>query len=96
MGALTEIADALETKLELLAKKMAAFELANRELEGKVAQQAGAINRQAQEIADLKQQNESLKVANSLLGSDDNKRETKLKINSLIREIDYCIVQLAD
>jgi hypothetical protein len=35
-------------------------------------------------------------MVNSLLGSDENKRETKLKINSLIREIDYCIAQLSD
>jgi len=44
----------------------------------------------------LKRQNDTLKMANSLLGSDENKRETKLKINSLIREIDYCIAQLSD
>jgi hypothetical protein len=30
-------------------------------------------------------------LTSSLLGSDENKRDTKLKINSLIREIDYCI-----
>ena len=45
---------------------------------------------------ELKKQNESLKIAKSLLGSDENKRDTKLKINSLIREIDYCIAQLSD
>jgi len=39
---------------------------------------------------------EALKIANSLLGSDDNKRDTKLKINTLIRELDYCIAQLAE
>jgi hypothetical protein len=44
----------------------------------------------------LKTQYNSLKMANSLLGSDENKRDTKLKINSLIREIDYCIAQLSD
>jgi hypothetical protein len=44
----------------------------------------------------LKKQYEKLKIANSLLGSDENKRDTKLKINSLIREIDYCIAQLSD
>ncbi len=48
------------------------------------------------EIEALKTQYETLKVANTLLGSDDNKRDTKLKINSLIREIDYCIAQLSD
>ncbi len=39
---------------------------------------------------------ESLKIANSMLGSEENKRETKLKINALIREIDHCIVQLSE
>jgi hypothetical protein len=39
---------------------------------------------------------ETLKITNSLLGSEDYKRDTKLKINSLIREIDYCIAQIAD
>jgi len=96
MGALSEIVDALEYKLEKLAHKMAALEQANRELNNSAARQQTAIGRQAEEIAALKQQNESLKMANSLLGSDDNKRETKLKINSLIREIDYCIAQLSE
>jgi hypothetical protein len=44
----------------------------------------------------LQQDFESLKMANSLLGSEDYKKDTKLKINSLIREIDYCIAQLSD
>ena len=47
-------------------------------------------------IVTLKSENESLKMANSLLGGEENKRDTKLKINSLIREIDYCIAQLSD
>ncbi len=36
----------------------------------------------------------SVKFANAMLGSDEYKRETKLKINSLIREIDKCVSQL--
>jgi|TARA_A200000113_G_C8791953_1_gene331194 chromosome segregation ATPase len=47
-----------------------------------------------EEINLLKQKNKSLSVANSLLGSDENKAETKDKINSLIKEIDSCINQL--
>jgi hypothetical protein len=57
---------------------------------------AQTIQSQSEEIDALKSQYETLKIANGLLGSDDNKRETKLKINSLIREIDYCIAQLSD
>ena len=47
-----------------------------------------------EEINSLKQKNKTLSVANSLLGSDENKEETKEKINSLIKEIDTCINQL--
>lgn len=38
--------------------------------------------------------NVALKTANAMLGSDEYKTKTKLKINSLIREIDQCIAQL--
>ena len=47
-----------------------------------------------EEISLLKQKNKSLSVANSLLGSDENKVETKEKINSLIKDIETCINQL--
>lgn len=96
MNGLSEIVDALELKLEKLVQKLDRLQEENQELENEVSRSALALNRQSEEISMLKQQNESLRLANSLLGSDDNKRETKLKINSLIREIDYCIAQLSD
>jgi hypothetical protein len=51
---------------------------------------------QAVDLTSFQNQLDTLKMVNSLLGSEENKRETKLKINSLIREIDYCIAQLSD
>ena len=47
-------------------------------------------------IQHLATENDQLKTANAMLGSKDYKRETKLKINRLIREVDSCIVQLSD
>lgn len=38
----------------------------------------------------------TLKTANAMLGSNEYKRETKLKINTMMRELDACIAQLAD
>jgi hypothetical protein len=35
-----------------------------------------------------------LKVAKTIEGSNENTRETKLKINTLVREIDKCITLL--
>ena len=37
-----------------------------------------------------------LRIAKTIEGSDNSKRDTKFKINALIREIDKCIVQLND
>lgn len=48
------------------------------------------------DIQKLLVENERLKNANAILGSKDYKRETKLKINRLIREVDSCIIQLSE
>ena len=96
MSAIAEIIDTLENKVEKLFIKMKSLEKNNQDLKNELTKTASIIQTQSQEIEALKTQYETLKVANTLLGSDDNKRETKLKINSLIREIDYCIAQLSD
>ena len=52
-------------------------------------------NKFSSEISELKTTCSSLKLANSMLGSDQYKRDTKLKINALVREIDLCITHLS-
>ena len=47
-------------------------------------------------ISALKEENKSLRIANNLLGSNEGKTQTKTKINSLIKEVDYCIQQLSE
>ncbi|MDB4009635.1 hypothetical protein N9484_01240 [Polaribacter sp.] len=49
---------------------------------------------QQQLIEGQKKQYHLLKIAKTIEGSKENTRETKLKINTLIREIDKCIIQL--
>ena len=96
MSVIAEIIDTLENKVEKLILKLKKLEKNNQDLTIELNKAAQVIQTQSQEIEALKAQYETLKIANSLLGSDDNKRDTKLKINSLIREIDYCIAQLSD
>ncbi|MEO6174780.1 MAG: hypothetical protein ABIP27_06490 [Flavobacterium circumlabens] len=96
MSVIAEIIDTLEYKIEKLFEKSKGFEKNNQELRLQLAKAAQIIQKQSEEMEALRKQYETLKIANSLLGSDNNKRETKLKINSLIREIDYCIAQLSD
>lgn len=96
MSEMIEIVDSLENRLTKLITKMQGLERTIENLKQELNQSIHSVQKQANEIESLKKQYETLKIANSLLGSDDNKRDTKLKINSLIREIDYCIAQLSD
>ena len=52
------------------------------------------LKEQQQLIEGQQQQYHLLKIAKTIEGSKENTRETKLKINTLIREIDKCIIQL--
>ena len=46
------------------------------------------------QISKLRSENDNLKIANSLLGSKENKSFSKRKINNLIKEVDFCLNQL--
>jgi chromosome segregation ATPase len=96
MSEISEIVDTLEGRIGKLFSKIDTLEQNNHILKGELNESATIIKKQSDAIEVLKTQCNSLKMANSLLGSDENKRDTKLKINSLIREIDYCIAQLSD
>ncbi|MDH4403296.1 MAG: hypothetical protein QE264_03510 [Flavobacterium sp.] len=96
MSEFAEIIKTLESNIEKLFSKIATLEKNNTVLIEELKDSAQTIKKQSTEIELLKSQYNSIKMANSLLGSEENKRDTKLKINSLIREIDYCIAQLSD
>ena len=96
MNGLSELIDSLEVKFFKLNQKLAQLEMKNQELQDELLLSKKNQQKQSGEIETLKNQLDTLKMVNSLLGSEENKRETKLKINSLIREIDYCIAQLSD
>ena len=96
MSEIGEIVDSLEIRFQKFLKKMEDLQDVNRILSMKLEESERFILNQNQEIKTIKANFDSIKITNSLLGSDEYKRDTKLKINSLIREIDYCIAQLSD
>lgn len=96
MGNLIEIVDSLENRIEKLLRGFKVIKQKNRTLEDELKVNLQNTAQLQSKIKKLEDQNQSLKAANAILGSNENKRETKLKINSLIREIDQCIVQLSE
>jgi chromosome segregation ATPase len=96
MSEIAAIIDTLESRIQKLIDKTGRLEDTIQELKANLEKSASVIHKQTDEISTLKSDYDALRTANALLGSEENKRDTKLKINSLIREIDYCIAQLAD
>ena len=96
MSEIAEIIDSLENRIGKLFTKIEGLEKDSIGLKTELENAMAVIQKQSDAIVTLKSECESLKMANSLLGGEENKRDTKLKINSLIREIDYCIAQLSD
>ena len=96
MSEIAGIIDTLESRIEKLFQKINSLENQIVDLKKDLGTAETATKKQSEELASMKSAYENLKMASTLLGSEENKRDTKLKINSLIREIDYCIAQLAD
>ncbi len=96
MSDLTEIVENLEGRIEKLLQNYKNLEQKQQNLQEELA----SLKAEKQELQDSFEVSENrvhtLKAANALLGSNDYKKETKLKINSLIREIDQCIVHLSE
>ena len=96
MSEIAEIIDSLENRIGKLFSKIKGLEQESVSVKAELDSSATTIQTQADEIAKLKSECESLRMANSLLGGEENNRHTTLKLYSLIREIDYCIAQLSD
>ncbi|AXG72092.1 hypothetical protein KORDIASMS9_04355 [Kordia sp. SMS9] len=96
MNSTLKIVDSLENRVSKMLHKLAVLEQKNQQLRQELTNSKEESQRLQQEISQWEEKYKSLKIANSMLGSDNNKKEAKLKINTLIRQIDHCIAQLAE
>lgn len=96
MSSLSEVVDSLEYKIAALLKKYEDVKQSRVVLEKELTVMQQENVELKEELENRENKIKTLKTANALLGSNDYKRETKLKINSLVREIDACIASLAE
>ena len=96
MSDLSQIVDSLENRISKLLHRSDVLRKTNADLQ----QELTSLRKQKQEILQdintWKEKYETLKTANAMLGSDQYKRETKLKIHALVRELDHCIAQISE
>jgi chromosome segregation ATPase len=96
MKTILDKVDLLEDKLTKLILKQEQLLEENKSLKQKIDLLQNNLSEKETFIKDLEERYKSLKVANAMVGSKEDKHLTKIKINTLIREIDKCIVQLSE
>lgn len=96
MSELVEIVDSLENKISKLLHKVELLKQANNSLDKELNALKNENHTSSTLVSEWEEKYNALKMANSMLGSNTNKTEAKLKINTLIRELDHCIAQLAE
>jgi len=96
MSELINIVDSLENKMSKLLHNLEVVNNANLELEKELYHIKSSQENASKTVSEWEEKYNSLKLANSMLGSNTNKTEAKLKINTLIRELDHCIAQLSE
>ncbi len=85
----------LEVKLKTLLSNYEFLKEENNILFQNNAKLQGLLQEKEQQLKEKQEEYDLLKVAKTIEGSNDNTRETKLKINALVREIDKCIKLLS-
>ncbi|MBU2525112.1 MAG: hypothetical protein RQ735_01385 [Flavobacteriaceae bacterium] len=95
MSELSQLVVDVDNKLNKLIIKQQQLLIENKQLRNDLAIYKRQISEQASEVEALQKQIESLRIASTISGSDAFKHETKNKINTLVREIDNCIIQLS-
>ncbi len=96
MSELVKVVDSLENKISKLLHKLEVLHQSNSKLQEELSALKDDKDKVLDSVSMWEEKYNSLKLANSMLGSNTNKTEAKLKINTLIRELDYCIAQLSE
>lgn len=96
MENLLEAIEKLENKIEVLVSNYEFLKKENEILLQNVSVLQKEILDQKQLIINQQKEYDLLKIAKTIEGSSSESKNTKLKLNALIREIDKCIIQLQE
>jgi len=96
MSNTTEAIHFLEDKLQILLSNYEFLKNENEILLQSTTKLQHQLLKRDQLLVEQKKQYDLLKIAKTIDGSSTNTRDTKLKINTLIREIDKCIIELQE
>lgn len=96
MSNITQVVNLVENKLKKLLERYSFLKEENEFLQTKITTLEQQIAKEKQLFHEVEKKYQTLKIAKTIEGSKEDRRETKLKINALIREVDACIAELSE
>lgn len=84
----------LETKVRKLIEIVEQSLQAKQETDAALGELQKRLDEKEEEIREMNQKYETLKLAKSLTGEQPEKGDARLKINNIVRELDRCIALL--
>ena len=91
-----KIIDSLENKINQLIERQSFLKEENELLRDQLHTMQKELVVKKQLTEEQEEQLNSLKIAKTIQGSEDYSKETTQKINTLVKEIDWCIAHLSD
>jgi multidrug resistance efflux pump len=86
--------NAFEIKVRKLISNYASLKEQNDLLKAELARKQEDLMQAHQEVLQLRKNVEHLQIAKSMVGSDEEKADSKRRISKMVREIDKCIALL--
>ena len=95
MAAILETVGSLEVKLKKILERYQFLKEENDILLANIDRLQQVTSQYEEELLAEREKYKMLKIAKTIEGSREDRKETKHKINTLVREIDKCIVKLS-
>lgn len=96
MSKIENIVQTIEKKIDKVIVQFGLIKEQNDALKIEIKTLKAQNKVQLQKLEENQAEFDSLKIASSMLGSNEDKRASKLKINALIKEINDCIASLSN
>lgn len=96
MSKIELIVNSLDEKVQRIMYELAELKSDNLALKERLVDLNTKNSKLLYSLKEKENEYDTLKITNSILGSDESKTFTKLKINTLIKDIDDCISKLSD
>lgn len=96
MSKIELIVNSLDEKVQRIMYELAELKSDNLALKQRLVDLNTKNSKLLYSLKEKENEYDTLKITNSILGSDESKTFTKLKINTLIKDIDDCISKLSD